>query len=212
MNSDTLLRIQDFKLKIAQDKELKLEEFSIKKNARMHLRGPSGSGKTSLMNALYLLCPFEAKEIYFKSELLSEKELVKLRTHMRYLPQHAETNYETCSNIIRDVAKFKSMQAINFQGKLLNFHKQYFSSINLDLDYSRLSGGERQCFKLLLAASSEPDILLLDECFANMSQEFREASSHFLITELQNTSIVFTHHFQEENFLSPTEVTSIGLL
>ena len=161
------------------------------------LLGPSGVGKTTVLRTIAGLQKLESGQIFLKNKLLSsEKEHVepeKRNIALSFQDNSLFPNYNVIENINfgkkranRNSSNFKTDDII----KLLHIEPL------LNKYPHQISAGEAQRVSLARSLVSKPDLLLLDEPFANIDQNLKEEIQYSvknLLKKFNLTTIIVTH-------------------
>ena len=169
--------------------------FDVKVNELFCILGPSGCGKTTLLNIISgLIKPTEGK-IFFKSEATSEKNnLGFVFQQDLLLPwRNAWKNVLIGLEVQNKLTEEKKNEAKKYweEYKLKGFENYYPKS---------LSGGMRQKISLIRTLLCDPDVILLDEPFANIDYEMKlELEENVInIAKNEDKTIIFVTHDIEE--------------
>lgn len=196
---------------LQRDKRLILDDISlqISSNDFILMTGQNGSGKSTLLRVIAGLLKPTAAEIHFATEIKSghiRKSWLQARNRLRqricYLHQQP---YLFQGTVFENVAY--GLRRRRVPGKEINAQVnqalQAFSLENLiNRDCHKLSGGEKQRVAIVRSWIIKPDIMLLDEPFANMDKESR-FKSYELINQLHqdNIAVLLTSHDPQESRL-----------
>ena len=178
-------KVNNVNLKIANQGEI------------ISLLGPSGVGKTTVLRTIAGLQKLESGQIFLKNKLLSsEKEHVepeKRNIALSFQDNSLFPNYNVIENINfgkkranRNSSNFKTDDII----KLLHIEPL------LNKYPHQISAGEAQRVSLARSLVSKPDLLLLDEPFANIDQNLKEEIQYSvknLLKKFNLTTIIVTH-------------------
>ena len=181
---------------------LKGFSLQINSNSVTSILGPSGSGKTTLLRLISGLDNLQSGNISIENNNISFPKI------------NDQTN--NVSFVFQDSALFPHLNVIEniYYGlsKLDNSKDRIDSLIN---DYNidkikfsyphQLSSGQKQLVALLRGLASNPEIILLDEPFANLDTRLREKLRDKVLHILKDnniTSIIVTHDADEAMFLS----------
>ncbi len=179
--------------------------LDIKKGQTVLLVGSNGSGKSTLLKTIYGLIGVWDGTIEYNGELLQSSGR-KVPTHkliqkgIMYIPQKDAlfedmTVEENLSASLLHTGNKKSIeqtvhQIMEQMPKLQELKKQLVN---------RLSGGERKQLSLAMVVANTPQLLLLDEPLAGVSDENVPAVLQWLDKIRQNdvTILVIEHRIQE---------------
>ncbi|NCR42599.1 MAG: ATP-binding cassette domain-containing protein [Microcystis aeruginosa W13-11] len=139
--------------------------FELFENDCVGLVAPSGTGKTLLMRNLVLLDPIQDGEILFNDKSPTDLSLPIYRSKVMYLPQRATAFEGTVRDNLRQVFEMNVHRQHRFNRDAIeNWLFQLGRSPDfLNLEASRLSGGETQLLAFLRILQLEPQVMLLDE-------------------------------------------------
>ncbi|MCL4486599.1 MAG: ABC transporter ATP-binding protein [Chloroflexi bacterium] len=165
------------------------------------LLGPSGCGKTTFLNAIDGLLPIARGEIRIDGNLVvrpgrdramvfQSPALLPWRTVMGNVSYGLELQH-----VPAQTARARAGEFIQLVG-LKGFENHY---------PNELSGGMQQRVNLARALATDPQILLLDEPFANLdaqTREFMQAELLRIWAQTGKTAIFVTHNISESIYLS----------
>lgn len=181
-----------------RNKLLILDEISLKisNNDIILMTGQNGSGKSTLLRIISGLLKPNAAEIridYIEQNWLQARNI--LRQRFCYLHQQPYLFHGTVFDNVAYGLRRKKLSSKEIKDQV-NHALQTFSLGNLaNRDCSKLSGGEKQRVAIVRSWIIKPDIILLDEPFANMDKESRFKFFE-LINQLSqdNIAVLFTSH------------------
>ena len=180
---------------IGKNNILKNVSFEISPESLTSIIGPSGSGKTTLLNTIAGFQPICKGELYIKDNLVSKKGFSlapdKRNVGMVFQDHALFPHLTVLENIHTGLKTNKS--AGNHLKRLVE--KLHLSHLE-DRHPHELSGGQQQRTALARALVADPDILLLDEPFANLNQDLQiEVGIELvdILTQQKTTTIMVTH-------------------
>jgi len=173
--------------------------FSVKGGEHFIILGPSGAGKTVLLEVIAGIIEPGSGRIFLNGEDVTEWPPEK--RGLAYIPQNYAIfpNMSVFDNIafglrIRKKPKAEIEQKVKELAEILGI------SHLLNRKPKTLSGGEQQRVAIARALAIEPELLLLDEPFANLDVQTRGR----LISEMKRwrrelgfTALHVTHSFEE---------------
>lgn len=186
MTNESLI-LSQVKLNYDNEEVLKNLSFKLKKGSFASILGKSGCGKTSLLNSIAGFLKHSGKikkpeniAIVFQNYSLFPWLTVKKNIEFA-------TKKETSPELIPNL-----LELINLKDR--------------ENDYpSQLSGGEKQRVAIARALAKQPDLLLLDEPFANLDFYTRMKMQDWLnkiVVEKKITTLLVTHDVEEALLLS----------
>lgn len=175
--------------------------FAISQGEFVSIVGPSGCGKTTLLNIASGLIKPTAGSFAVRGQavhgpgkdravVFQDPSLLPWRTVLGNVLYGVE-----CQGGDTKAATPKAMDLIKLVG-LENFERYY---------PHELSGGMRQRVNLARALLTDPEVLLMDEPFAALDAQTREAMQAELLrvwSETQKTVLFITHQIDEAVYLS----------
>ena len=165
----TILKLKNISLSFQKRQILENISFEINQGEIFGMLGPNGVGKSTIFNLITGLVKPDNGEIIIKDEKVNEYPIF-LRTarfNIGYVPQYGGYFY--------DMTLFENLKAV--AEILLNDPRKRTEKINyliskFDLSQIRdikakfLSGGQKKKLVIAMALLGDPELLLLDECFA----------------------------------------------
>ncbi|MDY6064776.1 MAG: ATP-binding cassette domain-containing protein [Finegoldia sp.] len=166
------------------------------------LMGRSGSGKTSILNLIAgILTPDEGSVVIDEKILFDSDKRINLEIQKR------QVGY-----VFQDYALFANMTVrrnIDFQLKDPDLVESLISLMGIGDLLKRypknLSGGEKQKVAIVRALSTRPKILLMDEPFSAIDQDFKDDFYKDLLEVRKITkipTILVTHNKKEAEILA----------
>lgn len=205
LKEGNMLRISYEEVKLGNQVILNKNEVTFKKGIS-YIKGENGSGKTTFFNLLYGLVNEEQCNINIDGHLIS-KDKVELRNkYITYVTQKnllfeqlsIEENINILCGYQPDIQKQKEV------AEVLLFEKVHLRNPKV----RKLSGGEKQKLKCMIAILTETSILLLDEPFNNLDSNSIDRLNKYLISV--NKYLLITSHIELEAV--PTYELSQGIL
>ena len=160
-----ILKIQGLKKEFGNNKVIRGIDFSLNSGEKVVILGPSGSGKSTFLRSINWLEEPTAGDIYFNGELVTAKNIRRMRRDIGMVFQHFNliNNLTVMDNLMLAPVKLKLMDA----GEALKKARELLRHIDLidkaETYPASLSGGQKQRVAIIRAMMMEPKILLLDE-------------------------------------------------
>jgi molybdopterin-binding protein len=197
-----LYTINNLKLELGGREVLDIPALDIPDHQIVALTGPNGSGKTSLLQVLGgLLPPGRGRIIYRDQDLFSQTSA------------NLESIRKDLGIVLQSPYLFKTTVLNNVSYGLMRRGMSRAAAVEKSMGTLELSGGEAQRVALARALVLEPEVLLLDEPFANVDAVSRSVIERVLVQEnsYRKTSVIFTTHDLEQAYrMSDTVVTLFG--
>ena len=164
-----ILKLENVSLSFGNRQILENINFEINKGEIFGMLGPNGVGKSTIFNLVTGLISPEKGSIFIGGEKVNNFPIFHRTTKFKigYVPQYGGYFY--------DLTLFENLKAV---GEILiknprdRIEKINFLSSKFDLESIRdikakfLSGGQKKKLVIAMALLGNPELLLLDECFA----------------------------------------------
>ena len=164
-----ILKLENVSLSFGNRQILENINFEINKGEIFGMLGPNGVGKSTIFNLVTGLVSPEKGSIFIGGEKVNNFPIYHRTTKFKigYVPQYGGYFY--------DLSLFENLKAV---GEILiknprdRIEKINFLSSKFDLESIRdikakfLSGGQKKKLVIAMALLGNPELLLLDECFA----------------------------------------------
>lgn len=169
------------------------ESLAFQRGDRVWLQGPSGSGKSTLIDALMGLRPIAGDWQLNDQAVTHLKGLsgsVALLTQRPVILPGSVLENVTLNQASRETAR----QAINAVG-LNDWLQQLPGGLDTELgEYPPLSGGQAQRLALARLWALQPELVLLDEPTAHLSEPEHSELVSLLEQRLENTTLIWVSH------------------
>ena len=197
---------------IGKNNILKDVSFDVRRESLTSILGPSGSGKTTLLHTIAGFQPICKGELFINSKLVSKKgfSLAPDKRNVGMVFQdHALFPHLTVLDNIRTGLKKNKSAGNNLNRLIEKLHLSHLTNRHPH----ELSGGQQQRTALARALVADPDILLLDEPFANLNQDLQIEVGIELVDILRQqktTTIMVTHDQNDAMAISDNIVMLIN--
>lgn len=184
---------------------LHVEDIKLEEGKVFSVIGPNGSGKSTLLRVLALLQEPNSGYVSFRNKVVKPKDKIKVRRKMAVVFQEALLLDTSVIENVMVGLKIRGVDA-TVAKKKANFWLDKLKISHLSEQWARsLSGGEAQRVSLARALVLEPELLFLDEPFANLDAPTHESLLIELSEILHSTNMTtffVSHDFNEIAFLS----------
>lgn len=157
--------------------------FTVRAREVVALRGRNGAGKTTLLNVISGILPASAGTVTVVGAD---------RTTIGYVPQNYATSllpWRTAFDNIALPLRFRGVSGAARARRVVHLLDSLHLSVPLDQYPEELSGGELQKVTIARALVEPPNLLLLDEPFANLDAATRHVLRETLLSHLQEQSV-----------------------
>ena len=164
-----ILKLQNISLSFQNRQILENISFEINQGEIFGMLGPNGVGKSTIFNLVTGLIKPDKGDIIIKNEKVNEYPIFMRTSKFKigYVPQYGGYFY--------DLTLFENLKAVaeilvNDQRKRAEKINYLISKFDLsqirDIKAKFLSGGQKKKLVIAMALLGDPELLLLDECFA----------------------------------------------
>lgn len=171
--------------------------FSIKKGEILSVIGESGSGKSTLLKLIYGLEDLKNGDISWGDSSLKGPAYNILPGHkmMKYVAQ----DYDLLDfvTVAENVGKYLSNFDVELKQRLIDEALRVVEMQDFKDHFpNKLSGGQRQRISIARALAERPEILLLDEPFANLDQTLKISIREKILDwcKEHKVTVIFTTH------------------
>ncbi|GAA0729773.1 ATP-binding cassette domain-containing protein [Clostridium malenominatum] len=182
--------------------------FTIEDGDFITIVGSNGAGKSTLLNIISGCIEEDGGSIFLNGDDISKLPEHKRTRFMGRVFQDPSLGTSPSMTILENLSiaqnkgkKFGLSKGVN--GKDVEYFKELLSKLNLGLEdklYTKvgmLSGGQRQALALIMAAMSNPSLMLLDEHTAALDPKTSEIIielSNEMVVDRKITTLMVTHN------------------
>ena len=168
-NKKTLLELKNLSLSFGDRQVLENINFEINQGEILGMLGPNGVGKSTIFNLITGLIKPNSGDIFIKNEKINDYPIFVRTSKFKigYVPQyggffHDLTLLENLKAVSEILIKDQRDRGEKINYLISKFDLGQISSIKAKF----LSGGQKKKLVIAMALLGEPELLLLDECFA----------------------------------------------
>lgn len=165
MDNNTELLIKGLRKSFGKNKVLNGIDFELVEGERVVVLGPSGSGKSTFLRCINWMEEPTAGEMYFDGELVTEKNIRKIRRNIGMVFQHFNliSNMTVMENLLLAPVKLKVMKRAEAEKRAHELLRHIGLSEKANAYPASLSGGQKQRIAIIRAMMLSPEVLLFDE-------------------------------------------------
>lgn len=188
------IEIKNLKKSYGKNVALKGVSLSVKKGSITGFLGRNGAGKTTTIKILMGLLRKDEGEVRVMGEKI-ERGLPQIRMKIGYMPENFSLYaYMTGQEILDFNSNF-------FQRMNTEKIREYSKALGLDLKkkIKLFSKGMKQAMSFIVATSTDPEILILDEPLSGLDPIMRTKILKFISKEcVDGTTIFYSSHILED--------------
>ena len=165
MENNTELVVKNLRKSFGKNKVLNGINFKLVEGERVVILGPSGSGKSTFLRCINWMEEPTAGEIYFDGELVTEKNIRKIRRNIGMVFQHFNLfpNMTVMENLTLAPVKLKILKRDAAEKRARDLLKHIGLLDKAESFPASLSGGQKQRVAIIRAMMLNPEVLLFDE-------------------------------------------------
>ncbi len=185
---------------------LDVPAFRLEAGEFVSLIGPNGCGKTTLLLSLMCLLPRAAGQVRWRGAPVStEGEAVALRRRMAMVLQEPLLFQATVQQNVAAGLRIRGLPRQEERRRVGSYLERFGLSALAERSARTLSGGEARRVSIARALAVEPEVVFLDEPFANLDPPTRQAITDDLERTVRETgaaAVLVTHDQSEALRLS----------
>ena len=166
---NTILKLQNISLSFEKRLILENISFEINQGEIFGMLGPNGVGKSTIFNLVTGLIKPNSGEIIIRDEKVNDYPIFMRTAKFKigYVPQYGGYFYDlTLFENLKAVAEILIKDQRNRAEKINYLVSKFDLSQIRDIRAKFLSGGQKKKLVIAMALLGDPELLLLDECFA----------------------------------------------
>jgi urea transport system ATP-binding protein len=205
--SDKILEIQNLTVSFDGFKAINNLNFNLDEGELRVVIGPNGAGKTTFMDCITGKTKPTEGEVYFKGKNLrpyAEYEIARMGIGRKFQTPRVYQKLTPRENLELSCARQKNVFASLF-GKPSTAERRTIAGLletiglelKSDIRAEYLSHGERQRLEIGMLVAQSPDLLLVDEPVAGLTDEETERVGDLLLALAESHSIMVIEHDME---------------
>lgn len=163
--NEIILKIKDLHKSFGSAEILKGVNLDVRKGETHVICGPSGSGKSTALYCINGLEKPTSGEIWFKDEMITNKNIRVMRQKIGMVFQHFELfpHLTAMQNVLLAPTKVKKMKEDEVRAKAEELFKRVGLGERMDYYPYQLSGGQKQRVAIIRVLAMDPELILFDE-------------------------------------------------
>jgi tungstate transport system ATP-binding protein len=176
---------------------LDVPSFRLEEGEFISLIGPNGCGKSTLLLSLMCLLPRAAGQVLWRgAEVATGRDAVALRRRMAMVLQEPLLFQATVYDNVASGLRIRGLPRREERSRVMAWLERFGLTALEARSARRLSGGESRRVSLARAMAVEPEVVFLDEPFANLDPPTRQAITDDLERTIRETgaaAVLVTH-------------------
>ncbi|MCR4431261.1 MAG: ABC transporter ATP-binding protein [Tepidanaerobacteraceae bacterium] len=196
---------RDISVRAGKRRILEVKMVGLEEGKVFSVIGPNGSGKSTLLRVMALLQNPDGGCVYFREERILPRDRIRIRRRTSVVFQEPLLLDATVEENIVTGLRIRGVDAASARKRAKHWLERFKVAHLSDRWARALSGGESQRVSLARAFALEPEVLFLDEPFANLDAPTREALLLELCDVLHCTGVTtffVSHDFKEVAFIA----------
>ena len=204
--SPPLVELQGVRVDRGGVRVLDVPAFRLAEGELVALLGPNGAGKTTLLLSLMGLLPRAAGQLLWRgAEVVTERDALAARRRMAMILQEPLLFDDSVAGNVAAGLRIRGVPRAEVRERVAAALRRFELAALAGRSARALSGGEARRVSLARALVLEPELVLLDEPFANLDARTREAITDGLertLRETRTAAVLVTHDATEALRLS----------
>ena len=209
----SILSLKNISLSIQKRQILENISFDINQGEIFGMLGPNGVGKSTIFNLITGLIKPDNGQIFIKNEKVNDYPIY-LRTSkfkIGYVPQYGGYFYDlTLIQNLNAVAEILIKDSRSRSEKINYLISKFELSQISDIKARFLSGGQKKKLVIAMALLGDPELLLLDECFAALDVMTIKMLQQIIVNlQFENNITICICDHQARDLLSCVDVAMV---
>jgi tungstate transport system ATP-binding protein len=209
-----VLELRGLKVERGGVEVLDVPAFQLHEHEFVSLIGPNGSGKSTLLLSMMGLLEPTAGQVLFRGEATgSARAAIACRRKLAMVLQEPLLFDATVYENVASGLKIRGLDGVETRRRVLAYLERFRLTEMAQRSARKLSGGEARRVNLARALVVEPEVVFLDEPFANLDLPTRESITSDLertLREAGMAAVLVTHDQAEALRLSDRIVVLNG--
>ena len=210
---NTILKLQNISLSFEKRLILENISFEINQGEIFGMLGPNGVGKSTIFNLVTGLIKPNSGEIIIRDEKVNDYPIFMRTAKFKigYVPQYGGYFYDlTLFENLKAVAEILIKDQRNRAEKINYLVSKFDLSQIRDIKAKFLSGGQKKKLVIAMALLGDPELLLLDECFAALDVMTIKMLQQIIVNlQYENNITICICDHQARDLLSCVDVAMI---
>ena len=210
---NTILKLQNISLSFEKRQILENISFEINQGEIFGMLGPNGVGKSTIFNLVTGLIKPNNGEIIIRDEKVNDYPIFMRTAKFKigYVPQYGGYFYDlTLFENLKAVAEILIKDQRNRAEKINYLVSKFDLSQIRDIKAKFLSGGQKKKLVIAMALLGNPELLLLDECFAALDVMIIKMLQQIIVNlQYENNITICICDHQARDLLSCVDVAMV---
>ena len=210
---NTILKLQNISLSFEKRLILENISFEINQGEIFGMLGPNGVGKSTIFNLVTGLIKPNSGEIIIRDEKVNDYPIFMRTAKFKigYVPQYGGYFYDlTLFENLKAVAEILIKDQRNRAEKINYLVSKFDLSQIRDIKAKFLSGGQKKKLVIAMALLGNPELLLLDECFAALDVMTIKMLQQIIVNlQYENNITICICDHQARDLLSCVDVAMV---
>ena len=202
--SNEILRVEHVTVSFDGFKAINELNFSMADNELRVVIGPNGAGKTTLCDVITGKLQPTSGKVFFKGKDITsipEYKIARLGIGRKFQTPRVFLNLSVFENVELSFNRNKDVLKTLFSVRNKADRDRIYDVLNIcglkqeaELPAGILSHGQKQWLEIGMMVAQDPDLLLLDECVAGMTDKETEATGELIEVLAQEHALLVIEH------------------
>jgi tungstate transport system ATP-binding protein len=196
-SASCVLELRDLAVRRGGAAVLDVPSFRLQEKELVCLIGPNGSGKSTLLLSIMSLLQRTAGRIFHRGrEVVGDRAILEYRRQLAMIFQDPLLFGGTVYENVESGLRVRGLNRAAMRRRAMEYLDRFRLADLAQRSARRLSGGEARRVSLARALAVEPDVVLLDEPFANLDLPTRQSITDDLERTIRHAglaAILVTH-------------------